>query len=242
MDHIADIDRDGRGLLAAARAAGLDAPVPSCPGWDVRRLLGHSGKVLERTAMLVREGLDAPPERDRYDAFPEGDAAYDRFEEDVVDVVAALTDADPALPCWNFTRHDELAGFWCRRVANELAVHRVDAELAAGVPSTVGSERGVDGVDELLTVLLPYVTAQLGPTGVTGSIHLHTTDAEGEWLTVFRDGAPTTTREHAKGDLAVRGPAGPLFLWAWHRHAIGTDGLESFGDPALLEAWASLTL
>ena len=55
---------------------------------------------------------------------------------------------------------------------------------------------------------------------------------------MFTDGALVATREHAKGDLAVRGPASPLLLWAYNRVPAGTDGLESFGDPALLDGWA----
>ncbi len=240
MDHIADVERDGHALLSAARAAGLDAPVPSCPGWDVRRLLSHTTKVLERTALLTREGLDAPPGRDAYVPFPDDDGAYARFGSAVDEVVAALTDADPAASCWNFTGEDANVGFWQRRMANEVAVHRWDAEGAAGTEGTIDAERGTDGIDEMLTVLLPYVAAQR-ELALDASVHLHSTDVDGEWLTVFHDGVPTTTREHAKGDLAVRGPAGALFLWASNRIPVGTQGVESFGDPTLLEAWTGLT-
>src|SRR4051794_22493910 len=122
MDHIADIDRDGRGLLRAARVAGLEAAVPSCPGWDIRRLLGHTTKVFERTAILAREGLTELPAKDRYLPFPDDDdAAFARFERAVDGVVAALTDADPATPCWNFTQADTAVRFWHRRMANEVA-------------------------------------------------------------------------------------------------------------------------
>ena len=41
------------------------------------------------------------------------------------------------------------------------------------------------------------------------------------------------TREHAKGDVAVRGGASDLLLFLWHR--IPADRLEVFGDPALLD-------
>jgi uncharacterized protein (TIGR03083 family) len=239
MNHLADLQRDGRALLDAARAAGLDAPIAACPGWDVRRLVGHTGKVLERTAILVREGLDAPPAPERFVRFPDDETAFDRFAGVLDDVVTALTDADPDAPCWNFTGADLTVGFWRRRMANEVAVHRVDAERAAGAPRPVATDRAVDGIDELLTALLPFSAVHKNPT-LSASFHLHCTDADGEWLTVFADGVPTTTREHAKGDLAVRGPASPLFLWSWNRASVGTEGLESFGDPDLLQAWASI--
>jgi hypothetical protein len=76
MDHIADVERDGQALLAAAREAGLRAPVAACPGWDVSRLVGHTGKVLERTTLLVTEGLDAPPPSERMERFPDDETTF----------------------------------------------------------------------------------------------------------------------------------------------------------------------
>lgn len=239
MDHIADLQRDGLALLDAARTAGLDAPVEACPGWNVSRLVGHTGKVLERTAILVREGLDTPPGNDRFVRFPDDDSAFDRFAAVLDDTAAALSEADPDGSCWNFTGTDLTTGFWTRRMANEVAVHRADAEIAAGGLQPIEPERAVDAIDELVTVMLPFSAALKNP-GLTGSVHLHCTDTDGEWLAAFTDGALVATREHAKGDLAVRGPASPLMLWAYNRVPVGTDGLESFGDPALLDGWASI--
>jgi len=239
MDHIADLQRDGLALLDAARAAGLRAPVAACPGWDVSRLVSHTGKVLERTTILVREGLDAPPGNDRYVRFPDDESAFDRFADVLDDTVAALAEADPDSSCWNFTGNDLTTRFWVRRMANEVAIHRADAEIAAGALQPVGPERAVDAIDELVTVMLPYSAALKNPE-LTGSYHLHCTDTDGEWLAVFTDGSLVATREHAKGDLAVRGPASPLLLWAFNRAPADADGLESFGDPALLDGWASI--
>ena len=239
MDHIADVEREGTALLDAARAAGLDAPIAACPGWDVSRLVGHTGKVLERTTVLVREGPSAPPDNDRFVRFPADESAFDRFAAVLDETVTALRECDPAASTWNFTGTDLTNGFWRRRMANEVAVHRADAELAAGRVPVVDPERAVDGSDELLVVMLPF-SAPLKGTGLTGSFHLHCTDTDGEWLTVFADVHATTTREHAKGDVAVRGPASALFLWAWNRTGPGTEGLEILGDQALAEGWAGI--
>jgi uncharacterized protein (TIGR03083 family) len=239
MDHIADLQRDGLALVAAARAAGLDAPIAACPGWDVSRLVGHTGKVLERTAILVREGLDTPPANDRFVRFPDDESAFDRFTAVLDDTVAALAEADLEGSCWNFTGTDLTSGFWTRRMANELAIHRADAEIAAGILQPIEADRAVDAIDELVMVMLPFSAVLKNPE-LTGSFHLHCTDAAGEWLAVFTDGALVATREHAKGDLAVRGPASPLLLWAYNRVPADGDGLESFGDPALLDGWASI--
>ena len=67
-----------------------------------------------------------------------------------------------------------------------------------------------------------------------GSVHLHCTDVAGEWLVVDdADGADVVTREHAKGDAAVRGPAHDLLLVLWRRQPL--DAVEVIGDRAVAE-------
>jgi hypothetical protein len=44
------------------------------------------------------------------------------------------------------------------------------------------------------------------------------------------------TLGHAKGDLAVRGPAAELLLWATNRRS---SGVELFGDERLAAGWAA---
>lgn len=240
MDFHATLRSNGELLSSAARAAGLDAPVEHCPGWSVGRLLGHTAKVLQRTALCVRSGSTEQPGDDEYAKLPRDEALFDVFDEVLADLLVALTETDPSAPAWNFTGTDLVASFWSRRMAHEVEIHRWDAEHAAGRPSTpFDAGSAVDGIDELLTVLMPILSKVKNPT-LRASFHLHATDAPGEWLTTFVDGDPTTVREHAKGDLAVRGPASPLYLWAWNRAAIGTDGLDTAGETSLLGAWASV--
>src|SRR5690606_21081055 len=46
------------------------------------------------------------------------------------------------------------AGFWFRRMALEVAVHRYDAELTHGVPTPIDAGPAADGVDEALRIFL----------------------------------------------------------------------------------------
>ena len=71
----------------------------------------------------------------------------------------------------------------------------------------------------------------------TGTVHLHATDTEGEWLLVLGPDARRVTRAHAKGDAALRGPAAALLavLEARATAADGGLGLECFGDETVLE-------
>src|SRR5437763_690836 len=72
--------------------------------------------------------------------------------------------------------------------------------------------------------------------GVPGSLHRHATDGEGEWWVGFDDGAVAGRHEHAKGDVAVRGPASDLLLFIWNRRS--RAGLEIIGDESMLDVWA----
>jgi uncharacterized protein (TIGR03083 family) len=155
-EHIAALQRDGELLAAAAQEAGLTSAVPSCPRWQVRDLLRHigyvhrwaAGYVVERRKerMPDRPGepellAGGPPDADLLDWYRAGHAA----------LVSALTEADPGLVCYYFLDAPSPRAFWARRQAHETAIHRVDAELAAGGPPTpAGPGFGADGVDELI--------------------------------------------------------------------------------------------
>ena len=43
-----------------------------------------------------------------------------------------LRTADPAVRCWTFLPAPSPLAFWARRQAHETAIHRADAQLAAG--------------------------------------------------------------------------------------------------------------
>ncbi len=45
---------------------------------------------------------------------------------------------------------------------------------------------------------------------VDGSVHIHCTDVAGEWTIREVDGGFDVTREHAKGDCAIRGAANDI--------------------------------
>src|SRR5262245_19260318 len=53
-DHLVALGRSGNALRAAAAAAGLDAKVPTCPAWDVTKLVVHQGMVHRWAAANLR--------------------------------------------------------------------------------------------------------------------------------------------------------------------------------------------
>jgi len=105
-------------------------------------------------------------------------------------------------------------------------------------------ERGgpVDGIDERLenlTMSMAFNPAGDGSLVGTGeSIHLHCTDVDGEWVLRFDPNGFAFTREHAKGDLAIRAGASDLLLWLDGRRSL--DGLETFGDVGIADAHGAI--
>jgi hypothetical protein len=52
---------------------------------------------------------------------------------------------------------------------------------------------------------------------VGGSVHIHCTDVAGEWTVRESDDGFEVSREHAKGDAAIRGAANDIVQVLWRR-------------------------
>ncbi len=224
------IRTEADGLVAAAERAPLDAAIPSCPDWDVAELLGHMGRVYRWAAACVKANalvsphdLPRPPERDARVAWVEAGAAQ------VLEVLDQPADA----PAWTWAPGGTV-GFWQRRQAHETAVHRVDAELASGPSTPVPRALAVDGIDEWLA-LLPNRFGAPPITGTGETLHLHCTDGEGEWLLRLTPDGLEVEAIHAKGDVAIRGPASDLLLVMMRRRS--PDDVEVLGDRAVLDGF-----
>ncbi|MCU1483613.1 MAG: maleylpyruvate isomerase family mycothiol-dependent enzyme [Actinomycetia bacterium] len=229
MDWIAVVEREGHALSTAARHD-FKAAVPACPGWDVAALLAHIGRIHHRTAGIVRTSRQEPPTTNdgSQPVAPSGNL-LGWYEAGLADLLDTLRAAEPDTSVWTFVGPRPVS-WWMRRMALETVVHRVDAEQATGVAGPVNAEVAVAGIDEHVTLFLPARHAGTA-TGSGETIHLHATDAEGEWLLTLGDDGIAVEVGHAKGDVAVRGPAGDLYLWMWGRRPV--DGLEVFGDADL---------
>ena len=230
------IRREGHALEAAANDAGIDARVPSCPLWTVADLLSHLGRIHRYVTRLVQERATErgahwseskpPPAAERIEWFAAG-----------VDPLAdTLLAAGPRAPVYTWTA-DKTSGFWARRQANETAVHRWDAQLAAGATEPIAHGLAVDGIDELFA-LVPFWPGADKVRGNGETLHFHCTDGEGEWLARLDADALRVTREHAKGDVAARGTASDLLLFLYGR--VPAEQLEVFGDAGLLARWREL--
>jgi uncharacterized protein (TIGR03083 family) len=235
LDHLPVITEHASALAATARRVALDTTVPSCPDWDVAKLVRHTGTAHRWSAAVVRTREPLSPKQVDLEIPDDVAALPDWLEVSAAHLVTTLADEDPATPCWSWT-DDHRVGFWSRRMAFETVVHAWDGAGAAGAPAPIAADLAADGIDEHLGNL-PFVLGDAGH-GDEGTLHVHCTDEPGEWLLRRSPEGLAVSREHAKADVALRGPASDLFLVVLGRAAPET--VEVFGNPPAIRAWREL--
>jgi uncharacterized protein (TIGR03083 family) len=201
------LHEEGERLLLAAEGA-MDLPVPACEGWAVRDVVDHVGMVYgHKIAALELGGRPEPGEwRGPEPGVDEIAWCHGLLHRLAADLSRVAADE----PAWTWWEPDQTAGFWQRRMAQETAVHRADVESASGPVTPIASDLAVDGIDELLRVML----ADVGVEDVVGPV---------------RDG------DHVRVVVAgttVAGDASDLLLWLWGRAPSGD--VEVAGDEAEL--------
>ncbi len=228
IDHLAE---QGPLLAHAARRAGADAPVPRTR-WTVRELVTHVGGVHRWAADIVATrgqsfdtaagaAVGTGPDDDLLDWFLEGHA----------ELVATLRAAPADLDCAAFLPAATPLTFWARRQAHETAVHRADAEAAAGSgPVGFAADLAQDGIAELVQ---GFATRRSNRIERQATIALHASDGP-DWLIVL--GGERIVAEPAAGragDAAISGTSSELYLWLWNRDSGASVG----GDPAVAALW-----
>jgi uncharacterized protein (TIGR03083 family) len=235
-DYLARLQIDGPALAATARQA-PHAKVETCPGWDVTALLGHMSSIHRWAAEMLRTRAGKRVSRRDLEGPPSApEAVLEWYSVGLTQLTTALNQIDPDDQVWNWRPDgDRRARFWHRRMANETAVHRWDAQAAAGDAQPIDGGLAVDGIDEYFELFLANGLRQQPVAALNGSIHLHATDIEGEWWLGLEPDRIERRHEHAKADAAVRGPASELLLWLWNRRPDDSAELQTFGNPVILD-------
>jgi uncharacterized protein (TIGR03083 family) len=208
---------------------GLREPVPACEGWDVGELVWHVAGVYEHKVRVMAD--KAWPQ----DWPPAGD-----FDDD--DEIAFLRAAKAHL-FEEFARHeldedtvtfgaDSTIAFWVRRMACEVAVHRYDGEEAHGQTTPIPDDLAIDGVDEMLRVMLA------GPWWQEKVQTAHPVDAlvgfevgGRRWLCDVREKSATVSEDDSgTAATSVSGTPMAVFLWLWGR--ISDEAVTVSGDAA----------
>lgn len=236
-EHLDAIARSGAALASSAAAAGLDAPVPTCPEWDVAALVVHQGGVHRWATAHLRGEPDPPkptpePGADLLAWYAEGlDALLATLRSAPDDVTAMVFLNDAPAP----------RAFWARRQAHETTIHSVDAAAAAhGSPAPVSSlgiapAVAADGIDELLTGFVTRGKGQLHASSEY-AVHVRADDTGHAW-TVRIGAGPIVTTRGADGPAAatITGTAAQIYVSLWNRAEEAVVG----GRPEFRDEWRS---
>jgi uncharacterized protein (TIGR03083 family) len=244
-EHIDALRRQGGLLADAAERAGLDASVPPCSPWRVKDLLRHTGYIHRWAARHITECpdqiIDGPPEADILLGGAPDPGLLDWFRAGHAALVDTLTTADPAVKCATFIAAPSALAFWARRQAHETAIHRADAESAAGATPEYPADFAADGIDELIMGFGQRRKYQPGADG-GGRLRIVTSDSGDAWSIEARVGRLHPHRDTGAdapkdAGCTLRGPASGLYLYLWNRADAPRANITVTGDPALLEAW-----
>ena len=205
-EHIVAVERETAALVAALQVGPMQSPVPTCPDWTLRDLACHVGEFTGWWTHVLCEGTGRP--KTPYHEAPEDAAIAEWYGDLAGHLVAELTTTPPDAAVWTWVEDDKTARFVARRCANELAVHRFDAQMA---------------VDD----------AQ--PVDAGKSLHLHGTDRGDEWIIAMTPTGLDVRRRHGPGDLILSGDVSDLELLLFQRPPLGS--IDRGGDLTVLDAW-----
>ncbi|MFF3993988.1 maleylpyruvate isomerase family mycothiol-dependent enzyme [Streptomyces cyaneofuscatus] len=248
-EYIASLSEEGRLLAAAAEQAGPGASVPTCPGWQIRHLLRHTGMVHRWAAELITEG-HTTPQPDGGEPDLDGEELLDWFRAGHRHLVRSLEAAPADLDCWTFMPAPSPLAFWSRRQLHETTVHRVDAESALGGPlTTIGADRAADGIDELLAGFHARHKSRVR-SSAPRTLRVRAVDTDAVWTVRISDEPPQTVRTPAgagagsaanqdgggdRVDCELSGTAEGLYLTLWNRLPLAAVTLR--GDRSVARLW-----
>jgi uncharacterized protein (TIGR03083 family) len=240
MDRIGIIRTEAERFADVLSTTARDAPCPTCPDWSASDLLWHLtevhyfwGGVLSRdvrTDADIEAVEQAKP--DRPTAIADLLALREQATTALLEQLDRLDDSEPR---WSWWPPDQTVGFTRRMQTYEATMHRVDAELTAGLPiGPIASDVAAGAVDHAVDVMWGWL-----PAGAIyearAVVEFVVTDGDGRWLVEVGHSAagPRAVRTTAREPTAtVRAPIGDLALWVWTRGG----AVEISGDDASVSA------
>jgi len=240
-EYIGFVDGETERLIEAARSVPPSSPVPSAPGWTVADLLWHLTEVQTFWATIVSERLPSP-DGYRKPLRPADDNLVDALDSAKTFLVSTLSATDPATPCYTWSDQQN-AGFIMRRQAHEALIHRADAELAAGLGPSLDLALALDGIDEILRVMIGGIPEWAMFTDGGRTIRIDAGEQAWNLLvgrmagtspnsgTTYDIDAAVVVDEVHQPDTIISGSPGKLDLWLWGRAPL--VAVEVQGDQGL---------
>jgi len=242
-EHITAVGNEAKLFADAANQGGLSTNIDTCPGWDMRDLVRHLSEIHLWAAAHVGQPHGKPWVDDlaELSAFwpdlavfwPEDDDLVKWYVETNENLVSALESAPADLDTFTFLPAPSPLAMWARRQAHETAVHRFDAENAAGIATTFDPIFAADGVDEVLAAFGPR--GNEFPIGDSKTMAVHATDTDDRWHVTMAPDGITTFRGVGPADVTVEGTALDVYLSMWNRG--DSSDLTITGDDEVLAAW-----
>lgn len=225
----------------ASVLASLDpaTPVPSCPEWTARDLIKHLTQVHHFWATILNDDLRTDPDVQRLEETrPELPESIDEIlpvrAAATRALAAALDNLDDAEPRWSWWPREHTVGFTRKMQICEAVMHRVDAELTAGLTPTPLSEHVAAHclshcVDVMWAVPDGADHHSRGIAEITAGRREWLVDV-GEWRSDDGQAIPRAERAPARArpTITVTGELDDLARWAWGRggqvHITGDAG------------------
>lgn len=227
--------------------------VPTCPGWTAVDLLSHLVVVQRFWAVVIGERLSGPGvadyERSRTPLPEDPSTLLALRRQATTDLLTALNGQDASAPAWSWFAADQTVGFSWRMQTHEATMHRVDAELAAGLTiSPITAEVAEDGVDHVVDVMWAWAPPD-AQRQITGTIELVATDSGRRWLVQtfrwsgvawgrdFTDQIGCEPADRGDPDATVSGTAQDLDLLVWNR---ADRNITRSGSAQALDEWQAI--
>jgi uncharacterized protein (TIGR03083 family) len=218
----------------AVRVSDLSAPVATCPGWQVRDLVGHLGRIHSWARQILDTGRRAPFTEGPVDVSSAPEAS-DWYFERAAQLCLAVQDLEFDQPCWNFSGIHQVRGFWPRRQVHETRMHLFDLDQATGAERPFDAALSADGVHEVFQVFQPRMAERGFAVDLAGPLRILATDIGMSWL--LMPDADQGARLYPRGGDApvaeLSGTAPDLFRVLWNRPAGGE--IKGEGDAEVLE-------
>jgi uncharacterized protein (TIGR03083 family) len=245
MDREAVIRTESQRFADVLAETPGEAAVPTCPDWTATDLLWHLSEVqlfwagILGRAALTEEDVEAVEQGQpkRPTAIEELLALRERGTASLLDQLGQLTDEQPR---WSWFDPDQTVGFTRRMQTYEATMHRVDAELTAGLSiGPIAADVAAGSIDHAVDVMWGWMPewAEYKTSAIAEFV---ASDTGQHWLVELGrwSGTGPQSGKHFDSRRAIRATAGmptvtataplvDLALWAWTRG--GT--VEITGEP-----------
>lgn len=232
-DLYLDVVTDAVAAIATVAEGHLEAPIEHCPGFDIAKLLEHTGAFGRIVEARVGRDEEWKPASGTWqvasDEVGDDPLGWHRTWTDAL--CGALRAANPAERARTWAGY-RTRYFWFRRAAQELSMHRWDAEHAVGPTTPFDPRVALDGLDEFLGEFAKRAAPLLAGRGQTFQF---VADDIGVAYTVTTHTDRWDLHTAQEPNVEARASAEVLFRFVWGRAT--PDELAVSGNASLLERW-----